>query len=181
MAHEWIMCVGQGNHKHNPAYSNWYALDAWVKEYSVLNGTALTDTITTDCFLRDFQLTYATLFSGVRHDSGDPFEWGEKMLKHYEGLNIDAKEKTLLFSDSLDFARADALYRHFNGRAKVAFGIGTYLANDTKEKPLNIVMKTTSCNNMDVAKISDTPGKGMCKNPAYVDYLQRSIDWKMMH
>ncbi len=103
------------------------------------------------------------------------------MLKHYEGLNIDAREKTLLFSDSLDFARADALYRHFNGRAKVAFGIGTYLANDTKEKPLNIVMKTTSCNNMDVAKISDTPGKGMCKNPAYVDYLQRSIDWKMMH
>ena len=61
MAHEWIMCVGQGNHKHNPAYSNWYALDAWVKEYGVLNGTALTDAITTDCFLNDFQLTYATL------------------------------------------------------------------------------------------------------------------------
>ena len=75
MAHEWIMCVGQGNHKHNPAYSNWYALDAWVKEYGVLNGTALTDAITTDCFLKDFQLTYATLFSGVRHDSGSPFEW----------------------------------------------------------------------------------------------------------
>ena len=77
MAHEWIMCSGQGNHKHNPAYSNWYALDAWVKEYGILNGTALTDTITTDCFLKDFQLTYATLFSGVRHDSGDPVEWGE--------------------------------------------------------------------------------------------------------
>lgn len=78
MAHEWIMCVGQGNHKHNPAYSNWYALDAWVKEYGVLNGTALTDTITTDCFLEDFQLTFATLFSGVRHDSGDPMVWGER-------------------------------------------------------------------------------------------------------
>lgn len=78
MAHEWIMCVGQGNHKHNPAYSNWYSLDAWVKEYGVLNGTALTDAITTDCFLKDFQLTYATLFSGVRHDSGDPYEWGNK-------------------------------------------------------------------------------------------------------
>ena len=72
MAHEWIMCTGQGNHKHNPAYSNWYALDAWVKEYGILNGIALTDTITTDCFLKDFQLTYSTLFSGVRHDSGDP-------------------------------------------------------------------------------------------------------------
>ncbi|MBR6851172.1 MAG: nicotinate phosphoribosyltransferase, partial [Lachnospiraceae bacterium] len=88
MAHEWIMCVGQGNHKHNPAYSNWYALDAWVKEYGVLNGTALTDAITTDCFLKDFQLTYSTLFSGVRHDSGDPVEWGEKMIAHYESLGL---------------------------------------------------------------------------------------------
>ena len=181
MAHEWIMCVGQGNHKHNPAYSNWYALDAWVKEYGVLNGTALTDAITTDCFLKDFQLTYATLFSGVRHDSGDPIEWGEKMIKHYENLGIDAKTKTLLFSDSLNFERADKLFRHFNGRAKVAFGIGTYLSNDTIATPLNIVMKTTLCNGQDVAKISDTPGKGMCKNPAYVDYLQRCIDWRMEH
>lgn len=181
MAHEWIMCVGQGNHKHNPAYSNWYALDAWVKEYGVLNGTALTDAITTDCFLRDFQLTYATLFSGVRHDSGDPIEWGEKMIKHYESLGINAKTKTLLFSDSLDFERADKLFRHFNGRAKVAFGIGTYLSNDTIATPLNIVMKTTLCNGQDVAKISDTPGKGMCKNPEYVNYLQRCIDWRMEH
>lgn len=181
MAHEWIMCVGQGNHKHNPAYSNWYALDAWVKEYGVLNGTALTDAITTDCFLKDFQLTYATLFSGVRHDSGDPIEWGEKMIEHYENLGIDAKTKTLLFSDSLNFERADKLFRHFNGRAKVAFGIGTYLSNDTIATPLNIVMKTTLCNGQDVAKISDTPGKGMCKNPAYIDYLQRCINWRMEH
>ena len=179
MAHEWIMCVGQGNHKHNPAYSNWYALDAWVKEYGVLNGTALTDAITTDCFLRDFQLTYATLFSGVRHDSGDPFEWGEKMIKHYEDLGIDAKTKTLLFSDSLDFERASKLYEYFSGRAKVAFGIGTYISNDTDVKPLNIVMKTTACNGMDVAKISDVEGKGMCKNPEYVEYLQRCIDRRM--
>ena len=179
MAHEWIMCTGQGNHKHNPAYSNWYALDAWIKEYGVLNGIALTDTITTDCFLRDFQLTYATLFSGVRHDSGDPYEWGEKMIAHYRSLGIDPKTKTLLFSDSLDFERADKLYRHFCKETNVAFGIGTYLSNDTDVPALNIVMKTTRCNGMDVAKISDTPGKGMCKNPDYVDYLQRCIDWRM--
>ena len=181
MAHEWIMCVGQGNHKHNPAYSNWYALDAWVKEYGILNGTALTDAITTDCFLRDFRLTYSTLFSGVRHDSGDPYEWGDKMIKHYESLGIDATTKTLLFSDSLDFERATKLNEYFAGRAKVAFGIGTYLSNDTDVPPLNIVMKTTMCNGMDVAKISDTPGKGMCKNPEYVEYLQRCIDWRMKH
>lgn len=181
MAHEWIMCVGQGNHKHNPAYSNWYALEAWVKEYGILNGTALTDAITTDCFLRDFQLTYATLFSGVRHDSGDPYQWGEKMISHYNDLGIDATTKTLLFSDSLDFKKAHELNAFFNGRAKVAFGIGTYLSNDTSVPALNIVMKTTSCNGQDVAKISDTPGKGMCKNPEYVEYLQRSINWRMTH
>lgn len=179
MAHEWIMCVGQGNHKHNPAYSNWYALDAWVKEYGVLNGTALTDAITTDCFLKDFQLTYATLFSGLRHDSGDPIEWGDKMIEHYKALEIDPKSKTLLFSDSLNFEKADKLYRYFKDKAKVAFGIGTYIANDTDVPALNIVMKTTACNGMDVAKISDTPGKGMCKNPDYVHYLQRCIDWRM--
>ncbi len=179
MAHEWIMCTGQGNHKHNPAYSNWYALDAWVKEYGVLNGIALTDTITTDCFLRDFQLTYATLFSGVRHDSGDPYVWGEKMLEQYRKLGIDTKTKTLLFSDSLDFERADKLYRYFCKDINVAFGIGTYLSNDTKVPALNIVMKVTRCNGMDVAKISDVEGKGMCKNPDYVDYLQRCIDWRM--
>ncbi|MCR5214519.1 MAG: nicotinate phosphoribosyltransferase [Eubacterium sp.] len=181
MAHEWIMCVGQGNHKHNPAYSNWYALEAWVKEYGVLNGIALTDTITTDCFLRDFQLTYGTLFSGVRHDSGDPIEWGEKMIAHYESIGIDPKTKTLLFSDSLNFKKADEIFRHFNGRAKVAFGIGTYIANDTKVPALNIVMKTTFCNGQDVAKISDVAGKGMCKNEAYVDYLNRCINWRLEH
>ena len=179
MAHEWIMCTGQGNHKHNPAYSNWYALDAWVKEYGILNGIALTDTITTDCFLRDFQLTYATLFSGVRHDSGDPYEWGDKMIAHYNSLGINPRTKTLLFSDSLDFERATALYDYFKDRAKVAFGIGTFISNDTDEEALNIVMKTTKCNGMDVAKISDVAGKGMCKNPDYVDYLNRCIDYRM--
>ena len=181
MAHEWIMCVGQGNHKHNPAYSNWYALDAWVKEYGVLNGTALTDAITTDCFLMDFQLTFATLFSGVRHDSGDPYEWGEKMLAHYKELGIDPMTKTLLFSDSLNFKKATDIYRYFKGRAKTAFGIGTFIANDTDVPALNIVMKTTACNGMDVAKISDVEGKGMCKNPDYEKYLNRCIKWRMEH
>ncbi len=181
MAHEWIMCVGQGNHKHNPAFSNWYALDAWVKEYGVLNGTALTDAITTDCFLEDFQLTYATLFSGVRHDSADPFEWGDKMIAHYKSLGIDPLTKTLLFSDSLNFEKATKINRYFKGKSKVAFGIGTFIANDTDEPSLNIVMKTTACNGMDVAKISDVPGKGMCKNPEYEHYLNRCISWRMDH
>ena len=181
MAHEWIMCVGQGNRSVNPAYSNLYSLRAWVNEYKVQNGTALTDAITTDCFLRDFDEEFATVFSGVRHDSGDPYEWGDKLIAHYQKLGIDPKTKTLLFSDSLNFEKATKLKKYFEGKAKTAFGIGTFIANDTDVPALNIVMKTTLCNNGDVAKISDTPGKGMCKNPDYVDYLQRAIDWRMNH
>ena len=179
MAHEWIMCTGQGDHRHNPAYSNYYALRAWVDEYGVLNGTALTDTITTDCFLRDFDLTYATLFTGVRHDSGDPYVWGDKIIEHYRKLRVDPKNKTLLFSDSLIFEKATTIYEYFHNECNVAFGIGTYIANDTCVKPLNIVMKVTLCNGQDVAKLSDVEGKGMCKNEKYVHYLKRSVSWRM--
>ena len=181
MAHELNMAIGQGNRKHNPAYSNYYTMNAWVKEYGVLNGIMLTDTIGTEVFLKDFDLTFATLFSGVRHDSGDPYKWGENIIRHYEKLGIDPKTKTLLFSDSLNFDKANDLYAYFKDRCQVAFGIGTYLSNDCDKEPLNIVMKVTKCNGQDVAKISDTPGKGMCKNEEYVDYLRRSIDWRLVY
>ena len=181
MAHEFVQCVGQGDRKHNPAYSNWFMLEAWVKEYGVLNGIALTDTVGTDVFLRDFRKTYATLFSGVRHDSGDPYAWGQKLIDHYKSLGIDPKTKSLMFSDSLDFERASAIYAHFKDKARVAFGIGTYLANDTDVEPLNIVMKVTECNDGPVAKLSDVEGKNMCKDPAYIDYLTRAINWRLEH
>lgn len=183
MAHEFIMCSGQGRHEYNPAYSNKFMMEAWTKEYGVQNGIALTDTITTDCFLRDFDLTYATLFSGVRHDSNDPYAWAEKMIAHYKSLGIDPKTKTLLFSDSLNFEKATKLYREFKDRAKVAFGIGTYLSCDCgySMKPLNIVMKVTDCNGQPCAKISDVEGKGMCPDEEYVKYLKRAIAWRMEH
>ncbi len=181
MAHEWLMCMGQGNRLYDVAHGNKVALDAWIKEYGVENGIALTDCITTDCFLLDFDKPMATLFSGVRHDSGDPFVWGDKMIDHYTRLGIDPMTKTLLFSDSLNFEKADKIARYFQGKAKVAFGIGTYIANDTYAEPLNIVMKVTECNGGPVAKISDTAGKGMCKDQEYVDYLQRAIDWRLNH
>ena len=181
MAHEFIQCVGQGRHEYNPAYSNRFMMEAWVKEYGVLNGIALTDTIGTDAFLRDFNLTYATLFSGVRHDSGDPIAWGEKIIAHYKSLGIDPMTKTLLFSDSLDFARATRIKQHFDGRAKVAFGIGTYLSNDCGVDPLNIVMKVVECNGAPVAKLSDVDGKNMCEDIEYINYIRRCITWRLQH
>ena len=181
MAHEFIMTVGQGHPEHNPAFSNKYALESWVKEYGVWNGIALTDTITTNCFLLDFQTTFATLFSGVRHDSGDPIEWGEKIIAHYKKLSIDPLTKTLLFSDGLDGEKATQIANHFKGKAKVAFGIGTWWSAPQGIKPLNIVAKTAIVNGWDVAKLSDAPGKNMCRNPEYIDYLKRAIDWRMNH
>ena len=181
MAHEFIQVVGQAHHEHNPAYSNHYMMKYWVREYETDNGIALTDTITTDCFLRDFNKTYATLFGGVRHDSGDPYAWGEKMIAHYGKLGIDPRTKTLLFSDSLDFEKATKIHNYFSDRVNVAFGIGTYISNDTCVEPLNIVMKVVEANGSPTAKLSDVAGKGMCRDAAYVDYLRRAIDWRLTH
>lgn len=180
MAHEFVMCVGQGHPELNPSYSNKFMMEAWEREYGVDNGIALTDTLGTDLFLLDFTKPHATLFSGVRHDSGDPILWGNKMLSHYKKLNIDPKTKTLLFSDSLNYESARNINFHFKDHAKVAFGIGTYLANPTPDKT-NVVMKVTNCNGLPVAKMSDVDGKCMCKDEEYLSYLQRSINWRKEH
>lgn len=180
MAHEMVQLLG-GHHEYNPAYANKFVMKAWVKEYETDNGIYLTDCITTDCFLKDFTKTYANLFSGVRHDSADPIEWGEKIISHYEKLGIDPKTKTLLFSDSLDFEQATKIKKHFEGRCKIAFGIGTWLACDCGIPALNIVHKMVECNGAPVAKISDAQGKLMCRDDEYVDYLKRCIDWRLRH
>lgn len=181
MAHEFIMGVGQGDPSKNPAYSNRFAMESWTQIYGVLNGIFLTDTITDKMCRMDMDFKFASSFKGVRNDSGDPIEWGENWIKHYEKLGIDPKTKTLLFSNSLDFNRADEIYRHFAGRVNVAFGIGTYLSNDTFVNPFNIVMKMTTCNGHPVAKISDDAGKGMCKSEEFVNFLMKAIDWKATH
>ena len=179
MAHEFIMSVGQGHQYYNPAYSNWYALDSWIKEYGTMNGIALTDTIGTDVFLRDFKKTFATVFSGVRHDSGDPYAWGDKMIAHYKSLGIDPMTKTLMFSDGLNLKKATELNEYFKGRAKVAFGIGTDWSGPQDIEPLNIVCKVALVNGLDVAKLSDAPGKNMCRNPAAIEHLKNEIAWRM--
>jgi nicotinate phosphoribosyltransferase len=181
MAHEFIMTVGQGHLYHNPAYSNWFALDAWVKEYGTMNGIALTDTIGTDVFLKDFRKTFVTLFSGVRHDSGDPYAWGDKMIAHYKSLGIDPLTKTLMFSDSLNLQKATEINKYFKGKAKVAFGIGTDWSGPQGIEALNIVCKVAIVNGLDVAKLSDAPGKNMCRNPEAIERLHKEIDWRMTY
>ena len=177
-AHEFVQMY-QGIDSIPLAYTNHYALEDWYDEYRGDNGTALTDTVTTDLFLLDFNRSMVNNFTGVRHDSGDPYEWGEKMINHYKAYGADPKTKLLLFSNSLDFDRAQKLYDHFKDRAKVSFGIGTFCSNDTCEEPLNIVIKLQTVNGRPVAKLSDSDGKTMCRDGEYLDYLKRSVAFRL--
>ncbi|WP_343597846.1 nicotinate phosphoribosyltransferase [Acinetobacter sp.] len=152
------------------------ALEAWVQEYRGDLGIALTDVVGMDAFLRDFDLYFAKLFDGLRHDSGDPYEWGDKAYAHYQKLKIDSKTKMLTFSDGLDLNRAWDLHQYFKDRFKVSFGIGTNLTNDMGLKPLNIVLKLVECNGQSVAKISDSPGKTMTDNNTFLAYLRQVFD-----
>ena len=149
------------------------ALENWVQEYRGDLGVALTDVVGLDAFLGDFDLYFAKLFDGLRHDSGDPVEWGEKALAHYAKLRIDAHTKRLTFSDGLDLETAFGIWRHFADRTQLGFGIGTSLTNDVGLVPLNIVMKLTQCNGQPVAKLSDSPGKTLCKDETFLAYLRQ--------
>ena len=177
-AHEYVQMY-QGINEIPLAYTNHYAMKDWYDEYQGDNGTALTDTITTDLFLLDFNRAMVNNYTGVRHDSGDPYEWGEKMIKHYEKYGVDPKTKLLLFSDSLDFDKAQALYEYFKDKTKVSFGIGTFCSNDTCERPLNIVIKLQYVNGNPVAKLSDNPEKAMCRDAEYLKYLKRAVDFRL--
>ena len=177
-AHEFVQMY-QGIPTIPLAYTNASALRDWYDEYKGDNGTALTDTLTTDLFLLDFDRSMCNNFTGVRHDSGDPYAWGEKILSHYRSYGINTMEKTLLFSDSLDCEKAEKLYRTFKDRAKVAFGIGTHFSNDTGVPALNIVIKLQYVNGTPVAKLSDVEGKMMCQDPEYADYLYRAVQFRL--
>lgn len=174
-AHEWF----QAHQQISPdlANSQRAALAAWLEEYPNQLGIALTDCITMDAFLRDFGPEFAERYQGLRHDSGDPVEWGEKAIAHYEKLGIDPMSKVLVFSDNLDLAKAVELYRHFNTRVNLSFGIGTRLTCDIPQvKPLNIVIKLVECNGKPVAKLSDSPGKTICHDKAFVRALREAFD-----
>ena len=177
-AHEYVQMY-QGVPGVTLAYTNKMAMDEWFEEYQGDNGTALTDTLGTDLFLMDFNKLQANCYTGVRHDSGDPIEWGEKIIAHYEKLGIDPKTKTLLFSDSLNFDKAQKIYDHFKERINVSFGIGTFISNDTCVEPLNIVIKLQYVNGHPVAKLSDDFGKAMCQNDDYLHYLKGAVDYRI--
>jgi nicotinate phosphoribosyltransferase len=171
MAHEWFMAHQQLGPR--LIDSQKVALECWVKEYRGLLGIALTDTIGMSSFLEDFDLYFAKLFDGLRHDSGDPLQWANQAIAHYEKLGVDPMSKTLIFSDGLTLPKALELYRELHDRIHLSFGIGTHLTCDIAGvEPMNIVIKMVDCNGYPVAKISDTPGKTQCRDPNFVNYLK---------
>ncbi len=150
------------------------ALEDWVQEYRGDLGIALTDTVGMHAFLQDFDLYFAKLFDGLRHDSGDPFDWGDQALAHYRKLRINPHTKRLVFSgwpehrQSAGAVRA-ALRRTFSW----ALALAPNLTNDVGLQPLNIVMKLVRANGQPVAKIFDTPGKTLCDDETYLAYLRQ--------
>ncbi|MBP0632119.1 MULTISPECIES: nicotinate phosphoribosyltransferase [unclassified Cupriavidus] len=171
MAHEYLQaCQALGPRLRD---SQVYALERWAREYRGDLGIALSDTYGFDAFLRDFDLYFCKLFDGVRHDSGDPIVWGERMVAHYAASRVDPRTKTLIFSDSLDVPRVIELFQRFHGRCRLAFGVGTNLTNDLGYTPLQIVIKMVRCNGQPVAKLSDTPEKTMCDDSGYLSYLRQ--------
>ena len=174
MAHEYLQaCQAVGPRLRD---SQTFAFNQWAREYRGDLGIALSDVCGMAAFLRDFDLFFCKLFDGVRHDSGDPFEWGDKLIAHYQKMRIDPRSKTMVFSDGLNIPLAMRLYQYFHGRAKTSFGIGTNLTNDLGYEPLQIVIKMTRCNGQPVAKISDEPTKAMDYDPSYVAYLRQVFD-----
>ncbi|WP_028312517.1 nicotinate phosphoribosyltransferase [Derxia gummosa] len=171
MAHEYLQaCQALGPRLRD---SQTFALETWAREYRGDLGIALSDVYGLDAFLRDFDMFFCKLFDGARHDSGDPFAWGERMIEHWTRNRCDPRTKLMVFSDSLDFGLVMALYQRFRGRTRLAFGIGTNLMNDVGPEPLQIVIKMVRCNGAPVAKISDSPAKNMCDDAAYLAYLRQ--------
>jgi nicotinate phosphoribosyltransferase len=174
MAHEYLQaCQALGPRLRD---SQVFGFESWAKEYRGDLGIALSDVYGMNAFLRDFDMYFCKLFDGARHDSGDPFQWGERMIAHYLKNRVDPKTKTLIFSDGLTVPRTIELYKQFKGRCQLAFGIGTNLTNDLGYEPLQIVIKMIRCNGQPVAKLSDTPSKNMCDDEKYLAYLRQVFE-----
>ncbi len=174
MAHEYLQaCQALGPRLRDTQV---FGFEKWAQEYRGDLGIALSDVYGMNAFLRDFDMYFCKLFDGARHDSGDPFEWGERMIEHYTLNRCDPRTKVIVFSDGLNFPRCIELFRRFNGRIQVAFGVGTNLTNDVGPQALQIVLKMIECNGQPVAKISDTPGKTMVEDEGYLAYLRQVFD-----
>lgn len=157
-AHEWVSGIAALK---GYTHANQISMEDWSQVYEGNLGIALPDTFGLDAFLVDFDTKYAKLFDGVRHDSGDPFEFTDKIVAHYKKLRIDPLSKVIIFSDGLNTDMVLRLTDHCKGKIKCSFGIGTNLTNDVGVTPLNMVIKLVLINSIPVIKLSDNSSKSI--------------------
>ena len=160
-AHEWFMFHGA---RFGFKMANSLALEHWVDVYRGDLGIALTDTFTTRAFFESFDKKFAKLFDGVRHDSGDPIEFADATIAHYQRLGINPLSKTIIFSDALTPEKVERIRAFCQGRIGMAFGIGTNFTNDIGVAPMNMVIKMVEARPegqgwLPVVKLSDVPTK----------------------
>lgn len=177
-AHEWFMTIAS---IYGYKVANKMGLRYWQDVYKGDLGTALTDTFTTDSFFKSFDNVLSRQFDGVRHDSGCPFEFTDKVVKHYKSMNIDPMSKTIIFSDGLDSKVATDIKEYCVGKIKSSFGIGTNLTNDVGVKPLNIVIKVSEVlvddNWVGAIKLSDVKGKNI-GDPKEIEICKHQLNIK---
>lgn len=167
-AHEWVSGIAALK---GYAHANLEMMTAWSDVYEGDLGTALTDTFGTDAFLEDFTTKYAKLFDSVRHDSGDPFVFVDKIVAHYKKLRIDPMSKTIIFSNALTVNSYIELNDYCRGKIQCSAGIGTHFSNDVGVKPLNMVIKLVSIDGRHAIKLSDDPGKEV-GDPKTIDMVK---------
>lgn len=160
-AHEWFMFHAA---EFGFRMANSLALEHWVDVYRGDLGVALSDTYTTEVFFEQFDKKFAKLFDGVRHDSGDPLEFADKTIAHYQKHGVNPLFKYIIFSDALNLEKIEEITAHCKGKIGVSFGIGTNLTNDVGLKPMNIVMKLIGVQSSNkewipTVKLSDEKGK----------------------
>jgi nicotinate phosphoribosyltransferase len=175
-AHEWFM----GTQAFHPVQSSQIiALIKWNQVYGNDLAIALTDTFGNEKFLKDLEAFpfLMNAYKGFRHDSGDPFDWADRLFSFFEKHNVNMKEKTLVFSDSLNIGKACKILDRYKDRAKIVFGIGTDLTFSPAMGPVvpQNVIKMTRCNMQPVCKLSANPEKAMCKDKVYLDYVRHAI------
>lgn len=175
--HEWFMYHGA---HFGYRSANAMALANWVDVYDGYLGIALSDTYTSDNFFNSFDTKYAKLFDGLRWDSGDPFEFTEKALRHYRRHRVDPASKTIVYSDALDLDGVKRIKEYVAGRLHDVYGIGTYITNDVGVTPLNIVIKLFECRPkgsdifLPTVKLSDVAGKHT-GDPEEIDLCLRML------
>lgn len=140
--------------------ASYRVLKLWQRLYSHKSLIILDDTYGSDVFRRRLPTYYLEAFKGFRHDSGDPFKYGEDTIALYEQHGIDPTGRLIIFSDGLNPQKAIDLLNHFRGRILVAFGMGTNLTNDLGLiEALSLVMKVIEAAGNSAVKLSNNLNK----------------------